>query len=344
MPKFYGMENELQNTLIHLNYDVELIESKSLLFDYHGTKSKFRFLRKIYFNLFSPDKRFIKNSLNRIENLRFDILFSINGHSICPYLFNKFKKYNPKLRSILFLWDSSSMYSWKSELKYFDKVFTFDPVDSVKFKIEYKPNFYIKAPKYIEEEKKHDLFFAGKFNPYRSSLFDPIFESAVRSGVNFYLRLWAGYRILFHNKFIYRLLICLRITGSWVNDYITNFEAVEGILKRNLISSNAVSFQEVQQHMICSNVILDIPFPGQSGYSHRLIEALANGKKAITSNVSIKSEKFYNPDQIHLIDPLDPKIDFEWVQDRVLFPVNDYIKDLELSMWLKTILNVEISR
>ena len=68
------------------------------------------------------------------------------------------------LFSILYLWDSSAMYSWERELKLFNKVYTFDPVDSEKYKIEYKPNFYLKSDVNPKCDKKNDLFFTGKFS------------------------------------------------------------------------------------------------------------------------------------------------------------------------------------
>ena len=63
-----------------------------------------------------------------------------------------------------------------------------------------------------------------------------------------------------------------------------------------------IDYGKVQELLLDSNVVLDLPYPGQTGYTHRLIEALANGKKVITTNTLVKNERFFNPEQIHLID------------------------------------------
>ncbi|HBH82876.1 MAG TPA: hypothetical protein DDY34_03585, partial [Bacteroidales bacterium] len=136
-PAFYGFEYEIQVALRELGYDVSWIDNKELPLDYHGTGSKLKILRRIYFLLFLPHIRYLRKELNNLKDTRFDILFSINCHIICPYLFRALIKKNAGIRSILFLWDSSSMYSWEKEMKYFNEVYTFDPFDSRKMKIRY---------------------------------------------------------------------------------------------------------------------------------------------------------------------------------------------------------------
>jgi hypothetical protein len=339
-PKFYGIEIEIQLLLKHLNYDVEWIENRGLFLDYHSTSSKFKNIRKIYFYLFAPRERYLKKVLNNLNDKRFDILFSINGHVICSYLFKNLKHYNPSLKSVLYLWDASSMYCWAKELKLFDKVFTFDPGDSEKYSIEYKPNFYIKPSEEFAIDQRYDLFFAGKFSSLRLSVLDRIAEISRKFSLDIYFKLWPGYKILFHNKIVYYLLVKINLSGTWIKNYILNFEAIEGILKKSYITNKSLDYSEMQKYLLCSNVILDIPFHGQKGHSHRIIEALANGKKVITTNLYIKTEAFFNSEQIYLMDPENPILDVKWIRNTSTFPVAKDFENLELSLWLKSILNV----
>ena len=343
-PQFYGVENEIQSILLNQGYDVYWIENKNLAFDYHGTKSKFKLLRKVYFYIFSPPVRYLKKELKKLQDLRFDILFLINGFIICNYLFKKLRQRNPLIRSILYLWDSSSMYSWKKELKYFDRVFTFDPLDSKTLGIEYKPNFYIEKSGKQAFSQSYDLSFAGKFSLDRLIAIDRIIESVISSGVSFYVRVWAGKKMWFHNKVLYKFLKKININGKWIYNYIINFEAVNGLLKRDYIYTNNLGFQEMQRYMVSSNVILDLPFKYQAGYSHRLIGALANGKKIITSNLNIKNEFFFNPNQFRFIDYEKPVIDFNWVKDIEEFTIPEVFTNLELSLWLTSFLHDENSK
>jgi hypothetical protein len=339
-PQFYGIEKLIKSALEESGYEVTWIENKSLVFDYHGTKAKFRYLRRLYFLIFSPDKKYIKRQFKDIENERFDILFSINAHIICPYLFDKLKKNNPLIHSSLFLWDSSEKYSWIEELKLFDKVYTFDRTDSQRFNIQYKPNFFIRQQNNTVRKDESDLFFAGKFSPERLFIIDKLLEQSGVSGIRACIKLWPAYKILFHWHLIYLLLKKSNHQNTWMRNYTLNYEAIEGILNEQYLINESIPYYEIQIYAMHSNVILDIPFEGQSGYTHRVIEALARGQKILTTNKGIKNEVFYNSEQIHFIDRKDPQFDYDWIRSKTVFGINDCLKDLELKEWLKQVVNV----
>ena len=341
MPKFYGIEAEIKLSLEHLGYDVTWIENKSLTFDYHGVRSKLKILRRIYFLIFTPQIRYIDKQFKKNENSKFDLLIAINGFVVCSYLFKKLKKQNPDIHSVLYLWDSFSMFNWTRELKYFNKVLTFDKDDSVRYNIEYKPNFYIKPDLELGLEEKYDLFFVGKYSPDRLAMVDGILDSAENSGINSFIRLWPAYKILFHNSFVHWFLKKINCNSLWIKNYLNNYDVIEGIVKREYLVTESIDFKEVRYHFLCSNVILDLPFQRQTGYSHRLIEALANGKKVITTNAGIKNEEFFNAEQIHIINLQNPEIDFKWVKKRSNFSIDKYFQELELSKWLKLLINAE---
>jgi hypothetical protein len=342
-PEFYGLEKEIKKELEKFGYDVVWINNKVLTLDYHGPDSKFRLLRRIYFFFFFPNIRYTKRELDKIKDTRFDILFSINGHIISSYLFKKLKQKNPSLFSILYLWDAFSKYSWTKELKHFDKVYTFDKADSVKYGIEYKPNFFIGSNHENNKVQEFDLFFAGKFDPNRLSIVDNILSQADKSALKYFVKLWPAYKILPHNRLVYLLLKKIKFKNEWVKDYLLNFEAVEGILKRKFIIKERLSHIEMQPYLLGSNVILDMPYQGQTGYSHLLIEALANGKKLITTNSDIIKERFYNPEQIHILDKNSIESDLDWIREKRTFKIDSYFNDFELSSWLKSIINVGIA-
>jgi hypothetical protein len=342
-PLFYGVEKEIIAILEKSGHEVSWIENKSLPFDYHGTKSKFKLLRKLYFFFFFPQVRYINEELKKLNSLKFDLLFSINGNIICKHLFRKLKKANSGLFSILYLWDSFAMFNWEKELRYFDKVFSFDQSDSVKHKLEYKPNFYVEYISKQIREKKYDIFFTGKFNPFRFSIIEKLINECRQKNVLFYVKLWPGYKFFLHNRIIYSLLKRSMIKGSLISFYITNFEAVEGYLDRDYLLKDNRSFIEIHGVLLSSNVVLDLPFRFQSGYSHNVISALANGRKVITTNSGIVNEVFYNSDQIRIIDIENPQFDYSWIKEESNFPINNYFKDLELSFWIKSIINAKVA-
>jgi len=236
------------------------------------------------------------------------------------------------------------MYQWTNELKYFDRVLTFDLEDSKTFNVEYKPNFFIKKDNqknnFIED---YDLFFAGKFNPSRLFMLDKILNQTEKSGIKYFIKLWPAYRIFFHNKILYKFLKIFIFKSTWTLKYILNFEAIEGILKREYMMTNSLSYDDMNDYFMNSNVILDIPFQQQTGYSHCIIEALAIGKKIITTNSYIKKESFFDSEQIKILDKNNPEIDCKWINEKSTFEVSDYFSELELSTWLKSVINVEIA-
>jgi hypothetical protein len=339
-PVFYGVEKKVKSALEESGYEVTWLENKTLTFDYHGTKSKFKFLRKLYFLVLIPHIRYINKELSKIENTRFDILFSINSHIVCPYLLRKLKGENKGLFSILYLWDALAMYSWQHEIKEFDRVFTFDPSDSEKYKIEYKPLFYIRNSRNPNQEQDYDLFFAGKFNFSRSVVVDKLLLQLENSDIKYFIKLWPSNKIFLHNKLLYSILRKIVFKNEWTKNYLLNFEAIEGKLKNQYILKNRISYDEIQYYIHCSNVILNLPFKNQTGYSFGLIEALANGKKIITTNENIRNESFYNSEQIHILDLQNPEIDSIWLKEKSIFPVDSFFKDMELSKWLKSVIDV----
>ncbi len=340
---FYEVEKSIILTLEELGFEVVWFENKDLPLDYHGTRSRLKILRRLYFLFFAPEERYIKRQLEKTDNLYFDLLFSINGHVACPFLFKKLKKLNPDLHSILYLWDSLSMYSWEEESRLFDRVYTFDRRDSESYGWEYLPNFFINRGSYEDTENKYDLFFAGKFSPDRLRILDLIKDQLSDSDIKHFIKIVPSFKNTLHSKWVWVFLKMIRIRTTWIKNYLLNYEVIEGIVSRECIIYGNIKFEDVQKLLSGSNVILDLPFEEQSGYSHRLIEALVRGKKLITTNQGIKKEIFYNPDQIRVIEKDDPVIDLKWIKEKVGFKRNGYFDNLELKEWLKSIFKVEIA-
>ncbi len=340
-PRFYGTEDYIRSTLEDLGFEAVWIENRSLPLDYYGTRAKLRRLRKFCFLIFAPRKRYLKHQFKGIANHRFDILFSINGNIICKWLFRKLKAVNPDLFSVIYLWDSSQMYSWNKEVSFFDRAFTFDIEDSKHFSIEYKPNFYIKSENDLPRATEFDLCFIGKFSLYRYLITGKLKESGDIGSVRHFIKLFSASRNILHSRFLYFIFTVFPFGNEWIKEYTLNFKANEGLLPDKNITTEALEFAVAQQIMHSSNVILDLPYPSQSGYTHRLIEALANGKKVITTNNNILTEEFYDARQVRIIDSFHPVIDTEWVRSVLSFSVHPDLKELELSKWLKSVLSLE---
>jgi hypothetical protein len=342
-PVFYGLEINIKRELEKSGYDVVWIENKELKGDYHGTDTKFKLFRKIWFFLFSPAGRYIKAQLKKIENRRFDVLFAVNGHSLCPTLHKILKVNNPDIYSVLYLWDSFEMYNWSEELKFFKRVITFDRKDSEEFNLEYKPNFFVQRTEKHSQTAKYDLLFIGKFSPSRYHILKDLENEFKELGLICFIGLFPAYNKLFHNKLLYNILKRLRSENEWVKNYLLNFEATEGLMHDSNILEESLSFDQYQILSGNSKIILDLPYEKQQGYTHRMIDALVQGKKVITTNSNIINESFYNPDQIYIIETEKPKLNKDWIMERNEFQFYEYLRKLELSEWLSSVINVRVA-
>ncbi len=343
-PKFYGIETSIITELQLSGFEVVWMENRELPFDYHGTGAKFRWLRRIYFYLFKPQSRYIRNNLEQMVDQRFDILFTINCFIVCSYLFRQLKNKNPGLFSLLYLWDSTSYYSWHQECSYFDKVYTFDPLDAKNFNWHYLPNFYIDYRSTLQEYSAYDLFFIGKFSPERFYIIEKIINKiSLFDDIRYFIKLVPVYKNSLHHRWFYFLLKYIRIRTLWINNFLLNYEVTEGIIRRDYIVRQPLEFDLIKKEFSSSNVILDLTLTRQVGYSHRLILALVKGKKVITTNHNIAGEDFFDAEKIKIIDNDILFIDHRWIKEKAA-PLKQIPSDfLELSSWLKSIFNAEFS-
>jgi hypothetical protein len=235
------------------------------------------------------------------------------------------------------------MYNWADELKSFKRVITFDRKDSEEFSLEYKPNFYVQRTTNISHSETIDLLFIGKFRPSRYYILKGLETQLKVFGLNSYIGLYPAYKNFFHSRKLYNFLRKLRSENEWVKSYLLNFEATEGMIKDSNILKESLSFDQYQILSGNSNIILDLPYEKQWGYTHRMIDAIGHGKKVITSNRNIINESFYNPDQIYIIETEKPILNKNWLMGKNEFHPDEYLKKMELSEWINSIINVRVA-
>lgn len=342
-PRFYGLELKIRSNLEDSGYEVVYIENCDLPLEYRSKSSAFKWFRKIYFLFFSPRRKYLKRCFNSIPDLNFNILFSINCHINCRYLFRRLKNVNPGMKSVLFLWDTLSRYSWHQEIKRFDKVYTFDRKDSEKYRLQYKPNFFLKYTGDHLKVIKNDLFFAGKFSADRLILLETVIAEAERKGLSHDIILHPSYRKVMHSKLIYKALKYTSSFSRRAGDYALTYEVNESVLSRPFIKHEKAAYDEIINRMMESNVVLDISPEGQSGYTHRLIQGLVNGRKVLTTNIQVLGESFYNADQIRILDREKVRLDSDWIKEKRRFNSPAELEDLEISDWLKSIFDESIT-
>lgn len=88
--------------------------------------------------------------------------------------------------------------------------------------------------------------------------------------------------------------------SKWLNTIIKYIEELNISYKFDLFGDSdlGIPYAEVQNRLKKSKAILEINQDGQVGCTLRALEALFFRKKLITTNINIKNEDFYNPNNI----------------------------------------------
>lgn len=101
--------------------------------------------------------------------------------------------------------------------------------------------------------------------------------------------------------------------------------------------SNYLNYYDYLQLVNKSNAILDIAQQGQLGYSMRVMEAIFLNKKLITTNIHIKDAKFYNENNILIInfDDISATQINEFI-DKKFIPYDEKIKKYySMESWIE---------
>jgi cellobiose-specific phosphotransferase system component IIB len=331
MPNFFNYSGILIDELEGRGAIVDFIENKQLPFDFVSPRCKFRLLRKLVFTIFDLKWNHIKKQLH--NNKSYDYFFCINGFLFDKRIISKLKESNSSIKTILYLWDSTDMFDWEGIENFFDKSFSFDPMDSEKLKIQYITNFY---PKDVIKDDfiKNDIFFVGTQHSDRYEVLKKVVENNNVSINN--IKLLIKYKNVLHNKFIYHIL--RKFNNQFSLNYAKNYELIERLRRDPFLIYSPISSDTIIKLMNESRFVLDIQAPNQVGIPHQMMRALSMGKQIITTNSWIKNYDFYNPKQILIIDRNNPVLSKEFLEsDFQIDEIHDVIKKSRIDNWIDII-------
>lgn len=241
----------------------------------------------------------------------FDILFAVNGRSLHKTFFEYLKHHSPAIKSFLYLWDNSKFYNYFRNSTYFDRIATYDYLDSKEFGVELLPFYWTPNSSTTNSPSHQDsylLSIVGSNHSGRLTLCNKIYDTLIKTGLR-------------------SEDLCFRILD-------TTKPASEIVMNSSLSVSETM---EIINHSTC---ILDTDRPSQSGTTPRLIWSLAKGKKIITTNIYIKNFPFYDPKQILIINRENPVIPISFITEPL--PA-DYetpdIVNLRIDNWVRQWLN-----
>jgi len=164
----------------------------------------------------------------------------------------------------------------------------------------------------FDEVYSYELEDVNKYNFNFITNFIPIDYEETRTG-----------RGLFNiSSYDERFPVFLRVAKQ-IKDYNYPYKIV--IRKEKPIPSEFVEIvkeywdlEKVSKYILESEILLDIQKKNQHGLSFRVFEALGCGKKLITTNKSVMQYDFYKPENILVIDMLNPIIPIEFLEKRAV--------------------------
>lgn len=334
IPGFYGYEKLIKDELEKLGAKVTYVENKAFRNDPITSDTRW------YLAFLCKKKSYIKKKLMPESRNTFDVCLFINLFSFDPELIENLKKRNPNIITILYLWDNIKGFRWQQFFTHFDRIYSFDPVDSRTLRVNYFPNFYPPIlPTQNKEANKFDLSFVGSLQVHRLKILDQLVTKLKRQNKTFFFRLYLhpNYNKLKFNRYVHAIL---NILPGQFKGYKLLYTLIARKSGHDLVYYRPLTILESVQSLANSNCVLDLPFPSQTGSTQRVIHALALQKKVITTNSAVTEESFYNPDYIKVVSSEDIVIDWDWV-DRKNQAALD-ISHLRLDNWLIQLLNLNI--
>lgn len=309
---FYEYINKIREEIVNITgaeVDCLIVDKRSKGFGYVANKiSRGKFdLRKDTVNQ--------KAFFHKNRNTEYDIVFVLVGRGLNFDIFEDFLKSQEKAKKILYVWDDiARIQNFEKLSPLFDRVISFDLLESGEYGFEYLPDFFCEDYTYRGEEKTIDISMIGSLHSDRIEVLSRMQSVLPEKSYKWFVKLMTT-----------RAHAILR--EDWKNNH-------------GIFSYSEMPISENAAIMKRSKATLDVQHPSQKGVSMRTIECLAAHTKLITTNESVKRYDFYNPDNILVIDRNNPVVDLKFLEVPFNTGAEDVLAKYSLNNWVKTIFRI----
>lgn len=310
----FNLEKAIANKLEQLGANVDYYDERPS--NNNFTKGIIRIKRSL---LQLKINKYYNKILLKIRNKKYDFLFVNKGEVIPEFFLEEFKRQQPNCKCIFYTWDSfSNNKNALNILKYFHKKFSFDSDDAVKYGLEFRPLFYLDFYKDIDSissvEIKNDLLFLGTAHSDRYKISNSIADWCERNQLKSYCYYYMQGRLVYFYK---------KLFDSTFKEF--------DYKKLSFASLKGEDLFKLYQK---SKVVLDINHPGQKGLTMRTFETIGAKRKMITTNTEVRKYKFYNPNNILIIDRENIKLNKEFFESDYSEIDKDLYERMSLKGWL----------
>ena len=310
-PRFFGYETRIVKRLEELGSEVVWLDDRPS--NSMHTKLIMRYFPFLYKKVINDYYK--KNIHDVFTHVLVISAESLSYENIC-FLRNETKAN----RLILYVYDSlENKKRLLPIIKYFDKCFTFDPEDALKYNFIFRPLFFTSDVGCNESlHVKYDISFVGTGHSDRVEIIEKIKHQCEIMGISYFLYLYLQSPLVYY---FYKILKLKKFKN----------------IKKRYFNYKPLTYDDYIDISESSNVIIDIEHPRQKGLTMRTIEMLGKEKKLITTNSNIKKYDFYDENNIFIIERNNPVINKKFFENKYeKLPEHLYYK-YEINGWLEDI-------
>jgi hypothetical protein len=314
-PLFFGYEQEIKNEMLSRGAIVDFLPDRPFNKPWQSA------LTRLFPRLMLPwIERHYNLNYQKIFQANYDLVLVINGQTLSTKLLMALKNQSPNAQFILYMWDSiKNRPRTIKALKYYNKTFTFDSEDAIKYGMQLRPLFFInKYKEYRHSTKDFDLCFIGTMHSDRFSVMQRL-KCMLNGKANIFSYFYLQAKWVY---WIYKLT-----NPAFKYAKITDF-AFKPIDKTLLHDAFANSI-----------AIADIEHPQQNGLTMRTFETIGAHKKLITTNEKIKLYDFYQPENILVIDRLNPVVTDSFFKSEYKTLADSIYLKYSITGWLNELLS-----
>jgi hypothetical protein len=215
----------------------------------------------------------------------------VKGESLSVAMLERMRRALPNARFTLYFWDSyrNMPAGTHRKVPLFDRAFTFDVEDAQRdLRMKLQPLFFLEEYADLRDTPTSiDLLFFGTVHSDRHAVLKRLEANLPR-----------GYTL---KKILYS-------QAKWVLPFRALTDPTLLTVDRKDLTFKPRPKAQILSLMSRSRVIIDIERPIQSGYTMRTIEAVGAGRKLITTNPGVANADFFDPNNIAIIDRLEPRV------------------------------------
>lgn len=335
-PSYYNLQTYIEKELEKQGHSVDVIPDNTIDHDngYKGKSTIKKVIDNIFYNQEKIKEEYWKKTIShyKLKLEDYDILLCINGCSLGKYFFDLLTEKNKKTKKILYLWDTLNFFDYKRNFKFFDRIYTFDFNDSIKNKVVFLPFYWIKGA--TNEQTQYSVSLIGSCHDGRLWIAVRIARQLDEMGLSYYFKIVCNGKSRMTPALLRKKLIS-HIQGN--EAILLDIKALTGKIKHPFLTPEPISIEDTNRIISMSDCILDTDMECQSGPTPRLIWALAQGKKIITTNKHITDMPFYNEKNICIIDRKNPVIDYNFITSKP-DDISSYMEQYRIDNWVKKLI------